>query len=217
MSIFFLLIFIFTLFYFTILYWFCHTLTWIHHRCTWVPNPEPSSHLPPHIISLDHPLAPAPSILYPISNIVFLPGESPWTEEPGRPQSVGHRESDMTEQLSTAKHSIHLSNALLSTCLEANAVTPLLCALWICLEMRFIVYFWSFLFVLSFTDLLYCFSTSIYFSFNLCYFLPLINFGLCSSFWVSVKWKIRLFIWSLCFFLMLVFLAITPKKISKVY
>ena len=27
------------------------------------------SHLPPHIISLDHPHAPAPSILYPVSNI----------------------------------------------------------------------------------------------------------------------------------------------------
>ena len=60
---------IFTLFYFTILYWFCHTLTWICHRCIWAPNPEPLSHLPPHIISLDHPRAPAPSILYPASNI----------------------------------------------------------------------------------------------------------------------------------------------------
>ena len=63
------LMFIFTLFYFKILYWFCHTFTWICHRCTWVPNPEPLSHLPPHIISLDHPRAPAPSILYPASNI----------------------------------------------------------------------------------------------------------------------------------------------------
>ena len=63
------LIFIFTLFYSTILYWFCHTLTWIHHECTWVPNPEPPSHLPPHIISLEHPRAPAPSILYPVSSI----------------------------------------------------------------------------------------------------------------------------------------------------
>ena len=59
----------FTLFYFKILYWFCHTLTWIHHGCTWVPNPEPHSHLPPHIISLNHLSAPAPSILYPVSNI----------------------------------------------------------------------------------------------------------------------------------------------------
>ena len=64
----FFLIFIFTLFYFTILYWFCHTLTWIRHGYTRVPNPEPSSHLPPHIISLDHPHAPAPSVLYPASN-----------------------------------------------------------------------------------------------------------------------------------------------------
>ena len=60
---------IFTLFYFTILYWFCHTLTRIHHGCTWVPSHEPPSHFPPHIISLDHPHAPAPSILYLVSNI----------------------------------------------------------------------------------------------------------------------------------------------------
>ena len=64
----FLKIFIFTLFYFTILYWFCHTLAWIRHGCTWVPKHEPPSHLPPHI-SLGHPRAPAPSILYPASNI----------------------------------------------------------------------------------------------------------------------------------------------------
>ena len=59
----------FTLFYFTILCWFCHTLTWICHECIWVPNPESPCHLPPHIISLDHPRAPAPSILYPVLNI----------------------------------------------------------------------------------------------------------------------------------------------------
>ena len=63
------LIFTFTLFCFTILYWFCHTLTWIRHGCTWVPIPEPPSHLSPYIISLNHPRAPAPSILYPVSNI----------------------------------------------------------------------------------------------------------------------------------------------------
>ena len=34
---------------------------------------------------------------------VFLPGESPWTEEPGGLQSRGHK-SDTTEQLSTAQH-----------------------------------------------------------------------------------------------------------------
>ena len=61
--------FYFTLFYFTILYWFCHTSTWICHGCTCVPNPETPSHLPPHTISLGHPSAPAPSILYPASNL----------------------------------------------------------------------------------------------------------------------------------------------------
>ena len=62
------ILFIF-LYYFTILYRFCYTLTWIRHGCTWVPNPEPLSHLSPHIISLDHPRAPVPSILYPASSI----------------------------------------------------------------------------------------------------------------------------------------------------
>ena len=76
-------IFIFTLFSFTILYWFCHTLTWIHYGYTWVPNPEPPSHLNPHIISLGHPSAPAPSILYPVSNIELMllncgVGEDSW-------------------------------------------------------------------------------------------------------------------------------------------
>ena len=66
-SVFFFLIF--TLFYFTILYWFCHTLTWIHHGCTCIPKHEPPSHLPPHNISLGHPRAPAPSILYPALDI----------------------------------------------------------------------------------------------------------------------------------------------------
>ena len=61
--------FFFTLLYFTILYWFCHTLTWIHQGCTWVTKHEPLSHLLPHIISLDHTHASAPSILNPASNI----------------------------------------------------------------------------------------------------------------------------------------------------
>ena len=55
--------------YFTILYWFCHTSTWIFHRYTRVPQPEPSSLLPPRTIPLGHPSAPAPSILYPASNL----------------------------------------------------------------------------------------------------------------------------------------------------
>ena len=54
---------------FTILYWFYHTSTWIHHRCTRVPHPELPSHLPPHTIPLGHPSAPAPSFLYPASNL----------------------------------------------------------------------------------------------------------------------------------------------------
>src|SRR5574341_94126 len=64
----FILLLLLFFFYFTILYWFCHTSTCIHHRCTHVPNPEPSSHLPPHTIPLGHPSASAPSFLYPASN-----------------------------------------------------------------------------------------------------------------------------------------------------
>ena len=59
----------FILFYFTILYWFCHTSTWVCHGCTRVSNPEPPTYLPPHTISLGHPSVPAPSILYPASNL----------------------------------------------------------------------------------------------------------------------------------------------------
>ena len=59
----------FTLFCFTILYWVCHTSTWICHECIRVPHPEPPCHLPPHTITLGHPSAPAPSILYPASNL----------------------------------------------------------------------------------------------------------------------------------------------------
>ena len=55
--------------YLTILYWFCHISTWIRHRYTRVPHPEPSSHLIPRTIPLGHPSAPAPSILYPASNL----------------------------------------------------------------------------------------------------------------------------------------------------
>ena len=55
--------------YFTILYWFCHTSTRNCHGCTRVPNPEPPSHIPPYSIPLGHPSAPAPSILYPASNL----------------------------------------------------------------------------------------------------------------------------------------------------
>ena len=36
---------------------------------TRVPHPQPPSHLPPHTIPLGHPSAPAPSCLYPASNL----------------------------------------------------------------------------------------------------------------------------------------------------
>ena len=39
------------------------------HGCTCVPHPEPPSYLPPRTIPLGHPSAPAPSILYPASNL----------------------------------------------------------------------------------------------------------------------------------------------------
>ena len=68
-SFFFFNLLLLLLFYFTILYWFCHTSTCIHHGCTRVPYPEPPSHLPPHTIPLGHPSAPAPSFLYPASNL----------------------------------------------------------------------------------------------------------------------------------------------------
>ena len=65
-SLFFIYLFFF---YFTILYWFCHTSTCNCHGCTRVPHLEPPSHLPPHTIPLGHPSAPAPSFLYPASNL----------------------------------------------------------------------------------------------------------------------------------------------------
>ena len=37
------------------------------------------------------------------SSIVFLPGESPWTEKPSGLQSMGRKESDTTEQLNIHK------------------------------------------------------------------------------------------------------------------
>ena len=48
---------------------FCHTFTWISHRCTCVPNPDPSSHLPPYPIPQGHPSAPALSTLLHASNL----------------------------------------------------------------------------------------------------------------------------------------------------
>ena len=45
---------------------------------------------------------------------VFLAGES-WTEEPGRLQSVGHNESDTTEQLTHTRICIHIAESLCCT------------------------------------------------------------------------------------------------------
>ena len=55
--------------YFTILYWFCHTSTGIRHRYTRVPHPVLPSLLTLCTIPLGRPSAPAPSILYPASNL----------------------------------------------------------------------------------------------------------------------------------------------------
>ena len=38
---------------------------------------------------------------------VFLPGESPWTEEPGRLQTIGSQELDTTEETEYAKPLLH--------------------------------------------------------------------------------------------------------------
>ena len=41
--------------------------------------------------------------------VVFLPGESPWTEEPGGLHSPwGHKGSDMTEAINTPTTGLHL-------------------------------------------------------------------------------------------------------------
>ena len=61
--------FYFILLYNTVLVWFCHILTWIHHGCTCDPKHEPPSHIPPHNIPLGHSHTPAPSMLYPASDI----------------------------------------------------------------------------------------------------------------------------------------------------
>ena len=44
---------------------------------------------------------------------VLLPGESPWTEEPGELQSMGSQELDTTEQQSTTQPSTTFVIALL--------------------------------------------------------------------------------------------------------
>ena len=49
--------------------YFCFLFIYFYFILFYFPNPEHPSHLPPHIISLNHPHAQAPSILYPVSNI----------------------------------------------------------------------------------------------------------------------------------------------------
>ena len=59
-------------FYFILLYNTVLVLPYTDMNQPWVymsSQSWPPSHLPSHIISLDHPRAPAPSILYPVSNI----------------------------------------------------------------------------------------------------------------------------------------------------
>ena len=59
-------------FYFILLYNTVLVLLHININTPWVcmsSHPEPSSHLPPHTTSLGHPSTPAPSILYPASNL----------------------------------------------------------------------------------------------------------------------------------------------------
>ena len=56
---------------------------------------------------------------------VFLPGKIPWTEEPGGPQSMGSKESDTTERLSTQapSHVIGSFSSLQVSCFSGFALT----------------------------------------------------------------------------------------------
>ena len=65
-------LFIYYYYYFTLQY--CIGFAIHQHESatgTHVPHPEPPSHFPPHTIPLGHPSTPAPSILYPASNLVI--------------------------------------------------------------------------------------------------------------------------------------------------
>ena len=64
---------------FTILYLFCHISSWICHRYAHVPHPEPSSLLPPRIIPLGRPSAPAPGVIPgSVEGELSLPGFHIW-------------------------------------------------------------------------------------------------------------------------------------------
>ena len=52
---------------------------------------------------------------------VFLPGESPWTEEPGRLQSMSGKELGMTECINTAH--VHSTAAIFIAAIFTKAKT----------------------------------------------------------------------------------------------
>ena len=55
----------------------------------------------------------------------ILAWKSPWTEEPGRLQSVGLRESDATEQLSTAQYQKDWNSILnFTNCFRTPSLFP---------------------------------------------------------------------------------------------
>ena len=68
---FFYFLLLYFILYFTLQYCIGFAIHWHESTMgvTWVPNPETPSHLSPRIISLGHPSAPAPSLLYPVSNL----------------------------------------------------------------------------------------------------------------------------------------------------
>ena len=62
---------------------------------------------------------------YPLENEMtthssLLAWEIPWTEEPGGLQSMGHKESDRTQQLNNNKNSYTENIALYISCIDQN-------------------------------------------------------------------------------------------------
>ena len=55
------------------------------------------------------------------SNI--LPWEIPWTEEPGRLQSMGSQESETTEQLNDRNDTLNYVETLRHTCEHCSAIS----------------------------------------------------------------------------------------------
>ena len=78
-------------FFFFICSEFCHTLKWNSHGFTCVPHPDPPSYLPLHPLPLGLPSAPglSPCLMHPTwAGDLFAWRRIPWTEEPGRLQSM---------------------------------------------------------------------------------------------------------------------------------